>query len=64
MTNHSELSQEAFKAAPSVTVGGLSLAGVALSDWLIILTIIYTGLQLVFLLRDKWWRQRGKNGRK
>ena len=56
---------EASKAAPPVTVGGLSFVGVPLSDILIIITIVYTVLQIVFLLRDKWYIPRKvKNGRK
>lgn len=58
-TQHSEVTVEAFKASPSVAIGSLSLMGVGLADWLIILTIIYTVAQLYFLLRDKWWKQRG-----
>lgn len=56
---------EASKAAPPVTVGGLTLAGVPLSDWLIIATLVYTVLQIVFLLRDKWFNPRkAKHGSK
>ena len=62
---HSEIVTEGLKAIPTVTVGGLTLFGVVLSDWVMILTIVYTLAQLVFLLRDKWWRQRkDRNGRK
>lgn len=61
-TNH-ELSLELTKATPTITVGGLTLFGVGLADWVLILTIIYTLLQLFFLLRDKWYRPRkDKNG--
>lgn len=56
---------EAAKASPPVTVGGLTLVGVPLSDWLIIATLVYTVLQIVFLLRDKWYTPRKiKNGSK
>ena len=61
---HNELATEAAKAAPAVTVGGLTLFGVVLSDWVMILTIVYTLAQLVFLLRDKWWNRKDRNGRK
>ena len=66
MTNHySELVTEGAKAAPAVTVGGLTLFGVGLSDWVLISTLVYTAVQLFFLLRDKWWRQRkDRNARK
>lgn len=46
--------------SPPAGVAGLAWAGFSLSDWLIIVTIIYTALNIFFLLRDKWWRQRGK----
>lgn len=63
--NHSDVLTEAAKAVPTVTVGGLTLYGVALSDYVLILTLVYTVLQILVLLRDKWWRQRkDKNGRK
>jgi hypothetical protein len=56
---------EAYKAAPPVMVGGLTFVGVPLSDWLIVATLIYTVLQIAFLLRDKWYIPRKvKNGRK
>lgn len=66
MTQHQpEIVTEGLKALPTVTVGGLTLFGVVLSDWVMILTIAYTLAQLYFLLRDKWWRQRkDRNGRK
>jgi len=44
---------EAVKAAPPITVGGLTLWGVGLADWVLMLTAIYTVLQIGFLLRDK-----------
>ena len=61
---HSEIVTEGLKAIPTVTVGGLTLFGVVLSDWVMILTIVYTLAQLVFLLRDKWWNRKDRNGRK
>lgn len=64
-TQHADIVHEALRSAPVVTVTGLSIFGVALQDWVYILTIFYVLLQATFLLRDKWWRQRkGKNGRK
>lgn len=40
---------EVVAAVPPLGVGGLSLAGVGLNDWVLILTAIYT----VFLIVDK-----------
>jgi hypothetical protein len=63
--NHSDVFTEAAKAAPTVTVGGLTLYGVGLSDYVLIVTLIYTVLQIYFLVRDKWWKPRkAKNGSK
>lgn len=56
---------EASKASPPVAVGGLSLAGVSLSDAVLAATLIYTVLQIYFLLRDKWYIPRKvQHGRK
>ena len=54
-----EVVGEASKATPPVTVGALHFLGVQLSDVVTVLTIVYVVLQLYFLIRDKWWRQRG-----
>lgn len=40
---------EALWATPPVAVGGLTLFGIALSQWVVILTAIYT----IFLIVDK-----------
>lgn len=42
-------STEALWATPPIATGGLVLFGVTLSNWVIILTLIYT----VFLIVDK-----------
>ena len=62
-TQHSEVLTEAVKAAPAVTVGGLTLFGVGLADWVLIATLIYTGLQVYVLVRDKFIKRK-QNGRK
>ena len=65
MTTNSDVMHEAVKAAPAVTVGGLTFFGVGLSDWVLLLTLIYTILQIGFLIRDKVIRpRRDYNGRK
>lgn len=65
MTNHSDIVTEASKAAPAVTVGGLTLFGVSLPDVVMLVTLIYTILQIAFLLRDKWWvKRKDYRGRK
>lgn len=63
-TNH-EFVTEAAKAAPAVTVGSLTLFGVGLSDWVLLATLLYTVMQIGFLLRDKWYKPRkARNGSK
>ena len=62
-TQHSEFVTEAVKASPTITVGGLTLFGVGLSDWVLIATLVYTSLQVYVLVRDKFIK-RGKDGRK
>lgn len=49
---------EVVVAAPPVSVSALTLLGVPLADWVVILTGIYTIASIFFLFRDKWWRQR------
>lgn len=61
MTWQELASTEVSKAAPPVAVTGLTCWGVGLPDVVLILTTVYTVFQLYFLLRDKWWRQRGKH---
>ena len=51
---------EAVKAAPPLTVGGLTMWGVGLSEWVLILTAIYTVLQIYFLLRDRLGQKHRK----
>lgn len=38
------------KATPPVAVTGMYIAGYSLADWLVLLTLIYTTLQIVVLL--------------
>ena len=69
MTIDHDFVAEATRAAPTVVVSGLTIFGVGLSDWVFLLTIIYTLAQLFFLFRDKWYAPRkarkdnhGRNG--
>lgn len=48
-----EVAGEITKAAPPVSVSGMALAGVPLSEWVIILTLIYTALQLAWFIYSK-----------
>lgn len=56
-----EFAVEASKATPPVGVATTYLMGLPVEHWVLGLTAIYTVLQIFFLLRDKWWRQRGKS---
>lgn len=44
---------ELVKATPPVSVSALTLAGIPLSDWVLLLTGCYTLIQLYILWRDK-----------
>lgn len=52
---------EVTKAVPPVAVTGVSLAGIGLSDWVLISTLIYTVMQASWFVWDKLirpWRAR------
>lgn len=61
MQEHSDVVVAAAKVAPPAAVSAMVASGVSLSDILMFLTIVYTGAQLFFLFRDKWWRERNKD---
>ena len=46
-----------IKSAPPAIVFA---SGLTLNDLVAIVTIVYVVLQGFFLIRDKWWRQRGR----
>ncbi len=58
MTIDSDFIVEATRAAPTVTVGGLTIVGIPLPEVVLILTLIYTLAQIFFLFRDKWYMPR------
>jgi len=66
MSAHSDpVAGAATKLAPAVTVGGATIAGFQLQDWVLLLTGAYAVLQISFLLWDRFvkpWRAR--RGRK
>ena len=48
------------KVTPPIVVSGMVVAGHPIQDWLIVLTIIYTGIQIVLLmpkLRQMWGKR-------
>lgn len=56
-----EIAGEITKAAPPVSVAGLGLAGVSLNEWVLIATLIYTILQIVWFVYSKFIR-KDRNG--
>lgn len=52
-----EIAGEITKAAPPVSITGLTLAGVQLSDWVLILTALYTILQIGWFVYSKFIRK-------
>ena len=59
MIDH-EIVNEAVKASPPITVVGLSLGGIALQDWVLIATLIYTLLQTGWFIYSKFIRRAAK----
>ena len=58
--HEAEVGTVTAKVTPPVVVSGMVIAGYPLQDWLIVLTIIYTVIQIVLLLPKLWqmWRKR------
>ena len=57
------VSMAVAKVSPPVVVSGLTLGGVQLQDWLIIVTILYTLIQIIIALPElkqsfKEWRKK------
>jgi hypothetical protein len=57
----SDIVASAAKALPPVSVASATLLGIPLADWVLILTAVYTLLQIIAFVRDKFWRQRRKH---
>ncbi len=58
---------ETVKSMPPITISAITLLGVPLNEWVFILTIIYTSLQITFFVRDKVvkpWLHRRANAHK
>jgi hypothetical protein len=52
-----DLAASAAKAAPPLSATVATLLGYGLQDWLVVITILYTILQTVFLIYDKLFRK-------
>ena len=44
------LSMAAIKTSPPIIVTGMTVAGIQLQDWLIMVTILYTVIQIIIAL--------------
>lgn len=51
---------ELLRAGPGVSVSGAMVFGVPVETWAIVLTVVYTLLSLVALIRDKYWNHYRK----
>lgn len=51
---------EGVKALPPIVVTTATFIGFSLQEWVYIATLVYTVLQLFVLIRDKFWRKRGR----
>ncbi|MBB5414125.1 hypothetical protein [Paraburkholderia atlantica] len=59
--SRSDVVASAAKVAPSVSVASLTILGYPLADWVLMLTALYTILQVIALIRDKFWPHRRKH---
>lgn len=55
MQQKADLTAEAMKAAPPVTVAGATIAGIQVNDLILWATLVYVVLQIAFLLYR--WRK-------
>jgi hypothetical protein len=62
---HEEQAAEFVKAAPPLTITGMTIMGFSISDWVLFLTAIYTLLQIGLIIRRTWIAHidRAKAGR-
>lgn len=51
MTLPSEQITDVVKAAPPITITGMTIVGIQVQDWLLILTLVYTILQILIIVR-------------
>ena len=67
-STEAEVAVAAAKTVPPLTVAGLTLFGVQLSDWVLIFTLIWLTLQIGGFIFDKyrqsWYRDPKKDRRR
>lgn len=56
----SDIVASAAKSLPPVSVASATLLGYPMADWVLLLTAIYTTLQIAAIVRDKFWPHRRK----
>lgn len=61
---HDAVLATAAKGLPPMTVAGLTLAGVQLSDWVLIVTLIWLTLQIGGFIFDKYRQCRYRDPKK
>jgi len=49
---------ESIKSVPPLAISAITLAGIPLQEWVFILTIVYTGLQIIFFVKDKFFKNK------
>lgn len=57
-----ESKMQALATAPPVTVSGITLFNAPMEDWVYIVTIIYTLLQISLFLRNRFREIKPKKG--
>lgn len=50
-----EIGVDVLKASPPVAAAGWTVAGHALNEWLVLLTLVYTALLIVHQLHKMWY---------
>lgn len=55
-----DVAASAVKSTPPVSAVIATFIGVPLADWVLFATLVYTGLQIFVLVRDKFFRRKHK----
>lgn len=61
MSNLDSVVAEAVKAAPPLAVTAATFMGLTLQEWVYVATLVYTLMQLYFLIKDRYFG--GGNGK-
>lgn len=64
MSHHdtaAQISTEVMKAAPPITVSALTFYGVELSQWVLLMTLIYTVIQIVLTLEKRFRKRKDQS---